>query len=164
MSIWKYRGSRLILKCPGRETYIKDKDLFESLKSNSLLFPGSHLPPGVLRRPSSPKQWTLHTSMRMSLPQVPWNSFFKTEKWNNSYTLLKCKGIYYCQKQNKDFFPRITYFIKKKQWWYFSKVHEVTILLIFSPVTKQREGPCNFPIIMCSWKAVQPIEAKANFS
>lgn len=50
MSIWKYRGFRVILKCLGREIYIKDKDLFESLKLNFLLFFGLYLFLGVLRR------------------------------------------------------------------------------------------------------------------
>lgn len=114
-------------------------------------------PPSLLRRPSFQKQSTLHISVRMSLSQVSLN--FSCEKWNNHYILLKCKNIYNVKNRIKTFSMNYLLDLKNDPRLYFSKVHQVTIIVILL-TSAQREEPSNFPVIICSWKPVHYLKPR----
>lgn len=90
--------------------------------------------------------------------------FFNLRKWNNSYTLLKCKNIYYDVKNRIRILSMNYLFHKKMNSDYISqRFTKSPSLWSFSSVPKQQEEPYKFPVIISPWKPVHKIETKADF-
>ena len=97
-------------------------------------------------------------------PKYHWTFFFNLRKWNNSYTLLKCKNIYYDVK-NRIRILSMNYLLHKKMNsdYISQRFTKSPSLWSFSSVPKQQEEPYNFPVIISPWKPVHKIETKADF-